>query len=55
MVEGELSMPRNIQARVLQVSVLSPTLYGLCINDTPQTAGVYLALFTDYTFIYTTP
>jgi len=41
MVEGEMSTPRAIQAGVLQGSVLSPTLYNLRINDTPQTPGVY--------------
>jgi hypothetical protein len=34
-----------MQARVPQGSVLSPTLYNLYINDTPQTPGVNLALF----------
>jgi hypothetical protein len=51
-VEGELSSPRDIQAGVPQVSVLSPTLYNLFINDTPQTPGVYLGLFADETCIY---
>jgi hypothetical protein len=50
-VEGELSTPRYMQAGVPQVSVLSPTLYNLYINDTPQTPGVYLALFVDDTFL----
>jgi hypothetical protein len=35
-VEGELSTPRYMQARVPQGSVLSPTLYNLYINDTPK-------------------
>jgi hypothetical protein len=52
MAEGELSAPRNIQAGVPQGSVLSPTLYSLYINDTPQTAGVYLSLFTADTCSY---
>jgi hypothetical protein len=31
-----MSTPREIQAGVLQVSVLSSTLYSMCINDTPK-------------------
>jgi hypothetical protein len=54
MYEGELSTPRNIQEGVTQGSVLSPTLYSLYINDTSQTLGVYLALFTDDTYLYST-
>jgi hypothetical protein len=41
-----------MQAGVPQGSVLSPTLYNLYINDTPQTAGVNLALFADNTCLY---
>jgi hypothetical protein len=41
-----------MQAGVSQDSVLSHTLYSLCINDTPQTPGVYLGLFADDTCIY---
>jgi hypothetical protein len=47
-------MPREIQAGVPQGSFLSPTLYNMTINDTPQTSGVYLALFFDDTFMYAT-
>jgi hypothetical protein len=54
MVEGELSTPRNIQVGVPQGSVLSSTLYSVYINDTPQTLGVYLALFADDTCLYST-
>jgi hypothetical protein len=53
-VEGELSSPRDIQAGVPQGSVLSPTLYSIFINDTPQTSGVYLGLFVDDTCMYAT-
>jgi hypothetical protein len=51
-VEGEISTPNDIKAWVLQCSVLSPTLYSLYINDTPQTPGVCLGLFADDTYIY---
>jgi hypothetical protein len=43
-----------MQVRVPQGSVLSPTLYNLYINDTPQTPGINLALFADDICIYTT-
>jgi hypothetical protein len=42
-----MSKPRDILAGVPQGFVLSPTLYNLYINDTPQTPGVYPGLFTD--------
>jgi hypothetical protein len=47
-------MPREMQAGVPQGSVLSPTLYFLYINDTPQTIGVNLGLFADDTCLYAT-
>jgi hypothetical protein len=52
-----MSTPRYMQAGVPQGSVLSPTLYNLyeCINDTPQTPGVNLALFAGDTCLYATP
>jgi hypothetical protein len=53
-VEGEMSMPRDIQAGMPQGSVLSPTLYSLYINDMPQTPGVYLGLSADNTCVHAT-
>jgi hypothetical protein len=53
-VKGEMSMPRDIQAGVPQGSILSPTLYSVYVNDTPQTPDVYLGLFADDTCIYAT-
>jgi hypothetical protein len=53
-VESELSTPRDIKAGVPQDSILSPTLYNLYINDTPQTISVNLALFADDTSLYAT-
>jgi hypothetical protein len=53
-VEGEMSTSRYMQAGVPQGSILSPTLYSLYINDTPQTPGVNLALFADDTCPYAT-
>jgi hypothetical protein len=53
-VEGEMSTPRSMQAGEPQGSILSPTLYNLYINDTPQTPGMYLALFGDDTCLYST-
>jgi hypothetical protein len=53
-VEGNISTPRIMQAGVPQGSVLSPTLFNMYINDTPQTIGVHLALFADDTSLYAT-
>jgi hypothetical protein len=53
-VEGEMSTPRKTQADVPQGSVLSPTLYNIYVNDTPETPGIYLALFADDTCLYAT-
>jgi hypothetical protein len=54
--KSEMSTPRDIQARVLQGSILSPTLYSvyIYINDAPQTLGVYLGVLADVTCIYVT-
>jgi hypothetical protein len=52
--EGEVSTPSYTLAGVLQGSVLSPTLYKLYINDTPQAPGVNLAPFADDTWLYAT-
>jgi hypothetical protein len=35
-VEGEMSTPREMQAGVLQGSLLSPTLYNIYVNDPPK-------------------
>jgi hypothetical protein len=43
--QSEISTPREIQAGVPQVSVLSPTLFSMYVNDVPQTRGVHLAFF----------
>jgi hypothetical protein len=47
-----MSAAREMQAGVSQGSVLSPTLYNIYINDTPQKPGVHLALFSDDTCLY---
>jgi len=52
--EGELSTSRETEAGVPQGSVLTPTMYSLYINDTPQTPGVQLTLFADDTYMYAT-
>jgi hypothetical protein len=54
LVEGKISIPRDIKAGVPQGSILSPTLYSMYINDTPQTPNVYLGHFADDTCIYAT-
>jgi hypothetical protein len=43
-----------MEDRMPQGSLLSPTLYNLYINDTPQAIGVHLALFVDDTCLYVT-
>jgi hypothetical protein len=53
-VDGEMSTPRCMKAAVPHGSILSPTLYNLYINDTPQTIGVNLALFADDTCLHAT-
>jgi hypothetical protein len=58
LVDGEMSTPSVMPAGVPQDSVLSPTLFNMCIymyiNDAPQTRGVHLALFADDTCLYAT-
>jgi hypothetical protein len=54
LMEGEMSTPRVMQARVPQDSVLSPTLFNMYINDAPQTHGVNLVFFEDGTSVYAT-
>jgi hypothetical protein len=52
-VEDEMSTPTYMQAGVPQVSLLSPTLYSLYINDTPKIYCVHLTLFADDTCLHT--
>jgi hypothetical protein len=53
-VGDEMSTPREMQAGMPQVVVLSSTLFNMYINDAPQTYGVHLALFADDTCLYAT-
>jgi hypothetical protein len=46
-VENKMSTPRYMQAGMPQGSILSPTLYNLYINDTPQTSGMNIPLFAE--------
>jgi hypothetical protein len=43
-----------MEAGMPQGSVLSPILYNLYINDTPQATNLHLALFADDTCLYAT-
>jgi hypothetical protein len=43
-----------MEAGAPQGSILSPTLYNLYINDTPQAIGIHLTLFADDTCLYGT-
>jgi hypothetical protein len=49
-----MSAPRIMKAGMPQGSVLSPTLFNMYVNDTPQAIEVHLALFTDDTCFYAT-
>jgi hypothetical protein len=53
-VEGEMSTPRIMKAGVPQGSVMSPTLFNMYVNGTPQAIGVHLALFADGTCLCAT-
>jgi hypothetical protein len=53
-VEGEMSRPREVLARVPQGSALPPTSYSKYINDAPQTPGIYLDLFAGDSWLYAT-
>jgi hypothetical protein len=53
-VEGEISTPQIMKVGVPQGSVLSPTLFNMYINDTPQAISVHLAFFADDTCLYAT-
>jgi hypothetical protein len=55
LVEGEMSMQKEIQARAPQSLILSPWLYSMYVYKwCPQTPGVHLALFADDTCLYAT-
>jgi hypothetical protein len=53
-VEGEMSTPTEMKARVTRILVLAPTLFNMYINDAHQTHGVQLALFADDASLYAT-
>jgi hypothetical protein len=53
-IEGEMSTPRYMQAGMPQGFILSPTLYNLYNNDTPQNPVANIALFADGTYLYAT-
>jgi hypothetical protein len=51
-VEGEMSTLKIMQSGEPQCSLLSPTLFNVYINDTPQTIRVHLALCADDACLY---
>jgi retron-type reverse transcriptase len=53
-VGGEMSTPRIMKAVVPQGSVLSPTLFNMYVNETPQAIGFHLALFAADSYLYAT-
>jgi hypothetical protein len=53
-VEGEMSIPRIMKAVVPQGSVMSPTLFNMYVNDTPQAIGAHTAIFAHDTRLYAT-
>jgi hypothetical protein len=50
-VEGEMSTPREMEARAIQGSVPFPKFYSMNIDNSTQTGGVCPALFADDTCI----
>jgi hypothetical protein len=50
-----MSTPREMRGGAPQVSILSPTLYNMYLNDAPQTRDDYLAFFADDTCCQKTP
>jgi hypothetical protein len=53
-VVGEMSTPMEMLAGVPQCSVMSPTLFNMFTNDSPQSNGVHPVLFADDTCLYVT-
>jgi hypothetical protein len=47
-----MSTPRDIHAGAPQISILSPTLYSILLNDVLQIPDVYRGFFVDDTCLY---
>jgi hypothetical protein len=52
LVEGKISVPRNLVTGLPQGSILAPVLYSLYINDALVATGTQLALLADGAYIY---